>query len=154
MSAPKNNQFWKPTTTWDARTYLQKGYLHEGHFCDVLETNMPIVCNKIFDQDYVSHIREFSLPSSYFGKKLSIDLLITGSKEVIAVEAKVPKKRSQYGVYQLLKYRLIAKNAGIKIDRFVLFVTEMSRYDEMVIHEYGLPIEVFFISNEKVMRFA
>jgi hypothetical protein len=142
---------WKSISPKDAKGMLVSNYRNEEHFNDVVELNLPLICARLFDQQYISHKREFSFPSTH-NSKPKVDFLVYTDSDIIAIEAKVPKKRRQSGVYQLMQYFTLAKIHGIKITRFALLTTDLNQYDDLIIREFNLPIEVFFICKEKVIR--
>lgn len=93
---------WKPITRRQAKSYLTSDFKNEKVFCDLVEFNLKLICERVFEGMYISQT-----------------------------------------IYHAF---------GLEFDRLVLFTTDYNDYDDLTIQKYNLPVEVFFISREKVIR--
>lgn len=150
------NAGWHSESYKETRNQLKvNNFANEDHFCNLIEDNIQLVSDIIFSESYVSHKREYGLPNqSRTNRMLSIDFLLTTHRNTIAIECKHPKGKNQSGIYQLMKYQLVAEKNSIPINRFVLFTTEYSHYDCDIIKRYNLPFEIYMITKEKVFSFG
>ena len=151
MAAPAGNPGWYQSNIIEIEKYLT-GYDNEKHFCDVIESNIDLICKIAFNQQYRCHKREFQFRETQY-RGPAVDFLITTDIQTIAIECKNPKNRGhQAAIYQLLKYKVLADCSSIKIDKLVIFTSSYNprQYDYRIIEHFNLPIEIFFISNEKI----
>lgn len=154
MGAPKGNMYWEYSDLKTLKGFIKKGnFINESHFCDLIENNIRLICNIVLGESFVSMVREYELPSPH-NKKPKVDFAILTDKGFHFIECKDPKSRAQYSVYQLLKYKTIAENYSIKVDRLISLSTEFDKYDKEIVDRFNLPVELFYISKEKVFSYG
>lgn len=145
------------TAHWDfigvkeAKGLLKIGsYKTEEAFCDKIEYNIEKVCSKVFNSPYVSHVREFEIHSPY-KKNSRADFYVRTENHNIILECKNPRSGRQPGIQQLMRYIILCEQYKLPVDRYVLFTTAFTLEDSTLIKRFKLPIEVFFVCDEKVI---
>lgn len=152
LKLPVEYKEWERTDILKAKKYMSNDFKTEKDLCDSLEYNIELVCKKLFNANYISHIREFRF-SIYDNGNPSCDFLITTDKGIFCVECKNPKKRPQWAVFQSMKYMIYNEELSLGIDRFCVINTDFNLIDFKLIKKHNLPIELFFISKQKAVKF-
>jgi len=128
----------------------------EKDLCDYIELNMNLFCKELFEDEYISHEREFNL-FKYLHPKINqrrakqhsrIDFLIKCKNSNYAVEVKNRKEELAAKPFgQMLLYNMELKQAGIIAKQCIV----SSFYDyrlQALIRFYGLDFDYFLFNKE------
>lgn len=127
-------------------------FVNEKLLCDFIEKNIKHICQNVFGSQYVRHQREYPFNVNV-SRNPTVDFLITTKKDIILLEVKNPKGVTQSGVYQLLKYSALAENVFSNPVRLILFSTRPETYDYAVISKFSLPVELYYLSKNRIFSF-
>lgn len=128
-------------------------FRNEAELCDWLSTYMRLLCRDILLIDYHSHSREHLIDSLRSRGKVDFVIYSTDKKAYL-LECKHPSrshaiKMLQGAIGQILTYKAIAENVGMKIEKAFLLTTEYDNIIDQVITKNRLPITVV-LAQEKV----
>jgi len=132
----------------------------EKKLCDIIENNMSIFIADAFNEEYVSHTREYSFRNQesfkiksnqkMIKKRHRIDFFVeTKSGTNYAIEVKNYKGNYNLpsAIGQLLGYGSLFKEEKIEVN-LVLVINNIDLITPAVIADYNLPIDVVLVREE------
>jgi hypothetical protein len=124
-------------------------FKNESDFCVFLEKNIKNICRDIFNDEYVSHVREFQIGSNsrrFRTKAQSLDFFVSTKTKNIAIECKVQKKldinKSSSCLSQLLGY-----GTRHHFDELYIFADKIHPLAQQIIEKYNLPIRIVVLNK-------
>jgi hypothetical protein len=134
---------------------MHDDFSSEEDFCLWVETNINQLTQDLFYTSLKSYVRELRLPSLN-GNFRRVDLLLTTvENKNILIECKRPKYPTHEltkAIGQLMSYKILLEERGIKIDEMVLLSTKYCRYVPKMIEAYLLPIEFILLDKSKSLK--
>jgi hypothetical protein len=135
------------------KLYAEAGqFRNEAVLCDWLSMYMRLLCRDVLFIDYHSHSREYLIDSMKSRGKVDFVIYST-DKKVYLLECKYPSssnviKALQGAIGQILTYKALAENVGMKVERAYLFTTEYDNIIDQVITQNRLPITVILAKGQ------
>lgn len=157
-----NNSLYKwvdsqPISYKDYLDIFSSDFKKESELCDYIENNIKNVCIDLFEDEYVSHEREFNIDkvSYYKGSPKRIDFYIITKKHKILCEVKNPTNvysELTNGMAQMMSYIVTAERNNIEYDRTVIISSKYHGQFLDIRNRFNLPIEFYCVSKSKLLK--
>lgn len=137
---------------------ITRDFNTEKELCDYINLHPAIFAKDVLEINYLGHDREYCISEDRrLNKtwKARVDFRFNGPNGDIYVECKNPVhtySEANTGIGQILGYNCLAQLFNRRVDRYVLVTTKYNPILRMVISKFNLPIEVYIISKQRVVK--
>jgi hypothetical protein len=151
MGAPKGNKFAEGEITGDK--LIKGSFRSEKKMEDYIENNIENIFNLITDEDYSSHVRQYRINQTVYGRGagMKVDIMVDskrGNKYFWELKCARNYTGILNGLMQLLYYKESFKYLYDKEAELVLISDKFDGIVGKIIEKYNFPIKFIVIDNQ------